>query len=151
MTDQYPSPVKAISPGFSEPDILSPCPAHVHLQRSDIAYSLLPQNFYEKLKYPTKTDAQKMFDEMLNSNCLKVFTMVLDAPIEIFDDDVIGPDVSKVQLFYGHPEVDISERYVLPTSLDCDSDIQELGFELLEDMYLAEIFVEPESIEDLSG
>lgn len=54
-------------------------------------------------------------------------------------------------LFYGHPKVDMSERYATPTSLDCGSGKQELGFEFFEDVYLAEIFVEPESIEDLSG
>ncbi|XP_049358495.1 uncharacterized protein LOC125823113 [Solanum verrucosum] len=111
--------------------------------------SPLPQNYDELSEYPTKIDEHKMFDEMLNSNSPKVFTVALDAPFEIFDEDVIGPDGSKVQLFYGHPQIDMSGSYVTTISLDCGSCKQEIGFEFFEDMYLAEYFLEPESTDDL--
>ncbi|KAH0757368.1 hypothetical protein KY290_020861 [Solanum tuberosum] len=108
---EYPSPFEAISPGFSEPDILSPCLAHVHPQRSDTSNSLLPQNFDEKSEYPTKTDAHKMFDKMLN-NCPKVFTLApLDDQIEMSDEDDIDLDISEIQQFHGSPQRDMSESY----------------------------------------
>ncbi|KAH0775685.1 hypothetical protein KY290_007096 [Solanum tuberosum] len=109
---KYPSPFEAISPGFSEPDILSSCLAYVHPQRSDISNSLLPQNFDEKSEYPTKTDAHKMFDKMLN-NCPNVFTLApLDDQIEMSDEDDIDLDISEIQQFHGSPQRDMSERHV---------------------------------------
>ncbi|KAH0669004.1 hypothetical protein KY289_023497 [Solanum tuberosum] len=94
---KYPSPFEAISPGFSEPDILSSCLAYVHPQRSDISNSLLPYNFDEKSEYLTKTDAHKMFDKMLN-NCPNVFTLApLDDQIEMSDEDDIDLDISEIQ------------------------------------------------------
>ncbi|KAH0683596.1 hypothetical protein KY289_021348 [Solanum tuberosum] len=106
---EYPSPFEAISPGFSEPDILSPCLVHVHPQRSDISNSLLPQNFEKKSEYPTKTNAYKMYDKMLN-NCPKVFTLVpLDDQIEMSDEDDIDLDTSEIQQFHGTPQRDMSE------------------------------------------
>ncbi|KAG5570799.1 hypothetical protein H5410_060565 [Solanum commersonii] len=70
-------------------NILSPCLAHV-------TDSPLPQNYDEQSEYPIKIDEHKVFDDMLNSNCPKVFTVALDAPFEILDEDVIGLDGSKV-------------------------------------------------------
>ncbi|WMV20068.1 hypothetical protein MTR67_013453 [Solanum verrucosum] len=136
---KYPSRFKAVSSDLSELDIHSTCLAQV-------TKSPLPQNYDELSEYPTKIDEHKMFDEMLNSNSPKVFTVALDAPFEIFDEDVIGPDGSKVQLFYGHPQIDMSGSYVTTISLDCGSCKQEIGFEFFEDMYLAEYFLEPERL-----
>ncbi|KAG5586608.1 hypothetical protein H5410_047042 [Solanum commersonii] len=70
--------------------------------------SPLPQNYDEQSEYPIKIDEHKVFDEI------------------------------KVQLFYGHPQIDMSERYVTTTSLDCWSCKQEIGFNFFEDMYLNE-------------
>ncbi|KAH0651656.1 hypothetical protein KY284_031568 [Solanum tuberosum] len=100
---EYPNRLEVVSSDFCQSDILSPCLAHV-------TDSPLPQNYDEQSEYPIKIDEHKVFDEMLNSNCPKVFTVALDAPFEILDEDVIGPDGSKVQLFYGHPQIDMSER-----------------------------------------
>ncbi|KAH0773585.1 hypothetical protein KY290_010722 [Solanum tuberosum] len=102
---EYPNRLEVVLSNFCQPDILSPCLAHV-------TDSPLPQNYDEQSEYPIKIDEHKVFDEMLNSNCPKVFTVALDAPFEILDEDVIGPDGSKVQLFYGHPQIDMSERHV---------------------------------------
>ncbi|KAH0682600.1 hypothetical protein KY289_020352 [Solanum tuberosum] len=107
---KYPSPFEAISPGFSELDIISSCLAYVHPQRSDISNSLLPQNFDEKSEYPTKTDAHKMFNKMLN-NCPNVFTLApLDDQIEMSDEDDIDLDISEIQQFHGSPQRDMSKR-----------------------------------------
>ncbi|KAH0679053.1 hypothetical protein KY284_020138 [Solanum tuberosum] len=109
---KYPSPFEAISPGFSELDIISSCLAYVHPQRSDISNSLLPQNFDEKSEYPTKTDAHKMFNKMLN-NCPNVFTLApLDDQIEMSDEDDIDLDISEIQQFHGSPQRDMSKRHV---------------------------------------
>ncbi|WMV25974.1 hypothetical protein MTR67_019359 [Solanum verrucosum] len=106
---KYPSPFEAISPGFSEPDILSSCLAYVHPQMSDISNSLLPQNFDEKSEYLTKTDAHKMFDKMLN-NFPNVFTLEpLDDQIEMLDEDDIDLDISEIQQFHESPQRDMSE------------------------------------------
>lgn len=139
---EYPNSLEVVSSDFCQPDILLPCLTHV-------TDSPLPQNYDEQSEYPIKIDEHKVFDEMLNSNCPKVFIVALDAPFEILNENVIGPDGSKVQLFYGHPQIDMSERYVTTTSLDCGSCKQEIGFNFFEDMYLVEFFLEPESIEDL--
>ncbi|KAH0744980.1 hypothetical protein KY290_032973 [Solanum tuberosum] len=142
---KYPSPFEAIFPGFSEPDILSPCLAHVHPQRSDISNSLLPQNFDEKSEYPTKTNAHKMYDKMLN-NCPKVFTLApLDDQIEMSDEDDIDLDISEIQQFHGSPQRDMSERYVTSISLDSGSPKQQIEFASFEDMYLLEFFSEHET------
>ncbi|KAH0758726.1 hypothetical protein KY290_022219 [Solanum tuberosum] len=142
---EYPSPFEAISPGFSEPDILSPCLVHVHPQRSDISNSLLPQNFEKKSEYPTKTNAYKMYDKMLN-NCPKVFTLVpLDDQIEMSDEDDIDLDTSEIQQFHGTPQRDMSERYVISISLDSGSPKQQIEFASFEDMYLLEFFSEHET------
>ncbi|KAH0757682.1 hypothetical protein KY290_021175 [Solanum tuberosum] len=98
--------------GFSELDIISSCLAYVHPQRSDISNSLLPQNFDEKSEYPTKTDAHKMFNKMLN-NCPNVFTLApLDDQIEMSDEDDIDLDISEIQQFHGSPQRDMSKRHV---------------------------------------
>ncbi|KAH0650224.1 hypothetical protein KY284_030136 [Solanum tuberosum] len=102
---EYPNRLEVVSSDFCQPDIFSPCLAHV-------TDSPLPQNYDEKSEYPIKIDEHKMFDEMLNSNYPKVFTVALDAPFEILDEDIISPDGSKVKLFYGHPQIDMSERHV---------------------------------------
>ncbi|KAG5630147.1 hypothetical protein H5410_001864 [Solanum commersonii] len=86
---------------LSDSDIRSTCLAQV-------TNSPLPLNYYE----------HKMFDEMLNSNCPKVFTVAsFDAPVEILYYDVIGPDGSKVQLFYGRPQIDMSESVGSKTTM----------------------------------
>ncbi|KAG5573838.1 hypothetical protein H5410_063604 [Solanum commersonii] len=137
---EYPNRLEVVSSDFCQPDILSPCLAHV-------TDSPLPQNYDEQSEYPIKIDEHKVFDEMLNSNCPKVFTVALDAPFEILDEDVIGPDGSKSPVVLWASSIDMSERYVTTTSLDCGSCKQEIGFNFFEDMYLAEFFLEP--IEDL--
>ncbi|KAH0781188.1 hypothetical protein KY290_000786 [Solanum tuberosum] len=142
---KYPSPCEAISPGFSEPDILSSCLAYVHPQRSDISNSLLPQNFDEKSEYPTKTDAHKMFDKMLN-NCPNVFTLApFDDQIEMSDEDDIDLDISEIQQFHGSPQRDMSERYVTTISLDSGSPKQQIEFVSFEDMYLLDFLSEHET------
>lgn len=44
---------------------------------------------------------------------------------------------------------DTSRRYVIATSLGCGSIKQKIEIVSFEDMYLAEFFMEPETIEDL--
>ncbi|KAH0636592.1 hypothetical protein KY289_036507 [Solanum tuberosum] len=64
----------------------------------------------QKSEYPTKTDAHKMFDKMLN-NCPNVFTLApFDDQIEMSDEDDIDLDINEIQQFHGSPQRDMSER-----------------------------------------
>ncbi|KAH0653831.1 hypothetical protein KY289_031509 [Solanum tuberosum] len=62
---------------------------------------------------PTKTGAQKVFDERLTSCCPTVFVETQsDTPIEMASE--AGTDIESiaVQLFNEHPQRKLSERYV---------------------------------------
>ncbi|OIT31117.1 hypothetical protein A4A49_11284 [Nicotiana attenuata] len=65
-------------------------------------------------------------------------------PKEILDEEDSTPANSAVQLFD-----ESSERYVAATSLDSGSIQRQFEFETVEDMDLAEFFMEPEPIPDL--
>ncbi|KAH0644604.1 hypothetical protein KY284_032488, partial [Solanum tuberosum] len=79
---EYPSHFEAILSGFNDQNILFPCLAQVHPHRSNISNSSLPQIYVKQSEYPIKIDAHKMFDEMLNNYCPKVFTLApLDDPL----------------------------------------------------------------------
>nr|XP_033513891.1 uncharacterized protein LOC117278531 isoform X2 [Nicotiana tomentosiformis] len=93
----------------------------------------------------------KVFDAMLHSCCPNVFVDAQsDAPIGMPDLEATGPASSEVQLFDKSTHRDMSERYVTVTSLDRGTSEQHIEFETSDDLYLADCFIEPETIVNLS-
>ncbi|XP_016486037.2 uncharacterized protein LOC107806402 isoform X1 [Nicotiana tabacum] len=72
-----------------------------------------------------------------------------DAPIDIPDLEATGPTSSEVQQFDKSVHRDMSERYVTASSLDRGSSEQHINCETWDDLYLADFFMERETIVNL--
>ncbi|KAG5603414.1 hypothetical protein H5410_034784 [Solanum commersonii] len=67
----------------------------------------------------------------------------------MLDEEAPGPNHSVAQLIDECSPKDMSKRYVTATSLVRSSNKPKIGFEICEDLYLAEFFLELAIIEDL--
>ncbi|KAG5575653.1 hypothetical protein H5410_055787 [Solanum commersonii] len=87
-----------------------------NLQRwRNITNSSLLKNYKKKSEHKIKIDVHKVFDERLTSNC------PTDTPIERVGEESISIESIAVELFNGHPQGELSERYVNATHFDYDS------------------------------
>ncbi|KAM3198731.1 hypothetical protein P3L10_034530 [Capsicum annuum] len=81
---EYSTRFEVVLWGFSEPDVLLSCPAHVYTQWRSKGNPSLPQKFDVQSECKGKMDAHKTFVEMSNRCCPEVFTMTRsEIPIEM--------------------------------------------------------------------
>ncbi|KAG5617596.1 hypothetical protein H5410_017420 [Solanum commersonii] len=92
----------------------------------------------------------KVFNECFPSCCpLLVADVQPDTLNKMLDEEAPGPNHSVAQLIDVCSPKDMSKRYVTAISLVRSSNIPKIEFETCEDLYLAEFFLEPATIEDL--
>ncbi|KAH0715072.1 hypothetical protein KY284_007977 [Solanum tuberosum] len=81
----------------------------------------------------------KALNKILHSCCHKVVAEVQpETPIKTLDDESLGPERSKVQLFDECFQRDMSKRYITATYMDHSFSKHGIEFETFDDMYLPE-------------
>ncbi|KAH0692702.1 hypothetical protein KY290_020828 [Solanum tuberosum] len=116
----------------------------------------MPTRVFTKEVQETFSDLEdiqplKSLNEFFHSCCPMVVAVVqTETPIKMLDEESLGPERSKVQVFDECSRRDMSKRYsTTATSLDLSSSKHKIAFETFGGKYLSKFSLEPETINDL--
>ncbi|KAG5625220.1 hypothetical protein H5410_010438, partial [Solanum commersonii] len=127
-----------------------------HSSHVDNLFDEMPTRVFTKEVQETSSDLEdiqplKSLNEFFHSCCPMVVAEVqTETPIKMLDEESLGPERSKVQVFDECSQRDMSKRYsTTATSLDLSSSKHKIAFETFGDKYLLKFSLEPETINDL--